>query len=75
MKMNFKINDANQDSLKEMEQKKKDFYFIYNPDQCNYYLANGLIPIKFGYGKEGDAYLKFRNSEQLQEIFKRWSGR
>jgi len=50
-----------------------EVYYIYNMQQGDFYLKNGLMPIGSGTGKKGDAYLLFSNTNKLQNIFRRWS--
>ncbi|MFT8312939.1 MAG: hypothetical protein ABF633_01645 [Clostridium sp.] len=53
----------------------KDFRYIYNMEQANFYLKNGLVPVGFGTGVKQDVYIKFKDCERLQEIFKNWMDR
>ncbi|MDF2884967.1 MAG: hypothetical protein K0R54_5538 [Clostridiaceae bacterium] len=53
----------------------KEFRYIYDMNQANFYLQNGQIPVCFGKGGRNDIYIKFKDSEELQKIFKQWMDR
>jgi hypothetical protein len=48
------------------------FFYIYNPDQADYFIKNGLLVIGAGKGKFNDFYYKFVRDEQAEEVFKKW---
>lgn len=48
------------------------YAYIYNSKQGIYYIQNGLIPIDFGTGNKGDAFMKFENTEQYRNLFRDW---
>lgn len=58
-----------------MKGKVKEFRYIFNISQANYYLENGLIPIGFGVGSKKDVYIKFKDSKELQDVFSKWMDR
>lgn len=53
----------------------KEFRYIYNMKQANFYIQQGLIPMEVGTGEKQDVYIKFKDSERLQEVFKKWMDR
>jgi len=36
--------------------KEREFVYIYNPLQSQFYFSKGIIPVKVGTGSKGDAY-------------------
>ena len=50
-----------------------DIYYIYNMLQSDFYIKNGIMPTGTGLGNKGDAYLIFKNTNKLQEVFARWN--
>lgn len=49
---------------------------IFNMDQANFYILNGLAKNIIGSGvTNGCAWIKFKDSEHLQEIFSLWMNR
>ncbi|MDF2883757.1 MAG: hypothetical protein K0R54_4321 [Clostridiaceae bacterium] len=53
----------------------KEFRYIYDMNQANFYLQNGQIPLEFGIGGKNDVFIKFKDSNELQEIFHKWMDR
>jgi len=53
----------------------KLFAYIYNPEQGIWYIANGLVPVDFGTGNKGDAFMKFTKDDKYKELFDKWCGR
>lgn len=53
----------------------KEFRYIYNMEQANFYLQNGLTPIGVGIGGKNEVFLKFIDGEVLQTVFKKWCAR
>lgn len=53
----------------------KDFRYIYDMNQANFYLDNGQVPVGFGVGGKNDVYVKFKDSEKLQNVFHKWMDR
>jgi len=51
---------------------KKEYVWIYNKLQSDFYFIKGIIPISIGVGTKGDTYIKFRNTEKLEEAFTQW---
>jgi hypothetical protein len=58
-----------------MQQAVKDYRYIYNMDQANFYLENGQVPVEFGVGAKNDIYVKFKDSKELQNTFHEWVSR
>lgn len=51
----------------------KDFRYIYNIKQANFYIDNNMFPIETGRNdKTGNIYYKFKNSKELQNVFAKW---
>lgn len=55
--------------------KEKEFVYIYNQYQSEYYFSKGIVPVKIGRGMKGDVYVMFRNTEELQQAFTEWCTR
>ncbi|UZW14340.1 hypothetical protein OSC52_00265 [Clostridium pasteurianum] len=53
----------------------KEFRYIYNMEQANFYIQNGLVPVEVGTGAKKDVFLKFKDGEELQMVFKLWMER
>lgn len=52
--------------------KMKEFIYIYNLQQANFYLQNGVIPVEIAKSElNGRTYAKFKRSETKQ-IFDKW---
>jgi len=49
-----------------------EFAYIYNSEQGIYYIQNGLVPIDFGTASKGDAYMKFKITDQYKKLFRDW---
>ncbi len=50
---------------------KNDFY-IYNPSQANFFLQQGLEPVKIGVGNKRAIYVKYLRNEESEGIFAKW---
>lgn len=50
----------------------KEFRYIYNIYQANYYIANNIKPVDFGTASNGKVFYKFKDSYELQQVFKSW---
>lgn len=51
----------------------KDYRYIYNMEQANFYILFGLTKDIVGSGiSNGSAFIKFKDSEKLQEAFDLW---
>jgi hypothetical protein len=51
----------------------KDYRYIYNMEQVNFYILFGLNCDICGSGvSNGKAYIKFKDSKKLQEAFSLW---
>lgn len=55
--------------------KEREFVYIYNPQQSQFYFSKGIMPIKVGTGSKGDPYTMFKNTEEIQLIFTEWCNR
>lgn len=58
-----------------MRRQVKDYRYIYNPLQASFYLQNNIELIETGLGDKGDIFFKFKDSEELQSIFRKWMDR
>ena len=52
--------------------KDTEFVYIYNSNQGIYYIKNGLVPVDFGTASKGDAYMKFKVTDQYKKLFRNW---
>lgn len=52
----------------------KNYRYIYDIKQANFYIQNGHCPIEVGICKKG-IYLKFKDNENLQKTFHKWMDR
>jgi len=53
----------------------KDFY-IYNITQAQFFLDNGLCPVRVGRGnRHGDYFLQFVRDEKAEKVFDAWKNR
>jgi len=52
--------------------KKKEFVWIYNNLQSTFYFSRGISPITTGVGTKGDAFVKFRNTSEVEIAFTAW---
>lgn len=51
----------------------KDYRYLYNPQQAEFYIKQGLIPDEININrKTNKVYFKFRDSDKLQNIYKKW---
>lgn len=48
------------------------YFYIYNPDQANFFNLNGVPVLEIGKGKKNDIYIKFPRNEKSEEVFSRW---
>lgn len=48
------------------------FFYIYNPEQANFFNSNGIQVLEIGKGKHGDIYVKFPRNDKSEEVFERW---
>lgn len=51
---------------------KKEFVYIYNQYQSEYYFSKGIVPVKVGRGMKGDIYVMFRNTDEVKNVFTEW---
>jgi hypothetical protein len=49
-----------------------EYFYIYNPEQADYFIKNGLQVVGAGKGQLKDIYFKFIRDEQAEEVFTRW---
>lgn len=45
--------------------------YVYSPEQANFYLQNGLIPLEIGTGSKGDTYFVYKYSDHCR-LFPKW---
>lgn len=50
----------------------KEFRYIYNIYQANYYIKNKIELIEVGTASNGRVFYKFKDSYKLQQTFKSW---
>lgn len=50
----------------------KQFRYVYNLYQANYYIKNNIELIEVGTAKNGRVFYKFKDSYKLQEVFQNW---
>ena len=50
----------------------KEFRYIYNIYQANYYIKNNIELIEVGTATNGRVFYKFKDSYKLQKVFKDW---
>jgi len=55
--------------------KEREFVYIYNPQQSQFYFSKGILPIKVGTGSKGDPYTMFKNNEDTKQAFTEWCTR
>ncbi len=51
---------------------KKEFVFIYNQYQSEFYFSKGIVPVKVDRGSKGDIYVKFKNTDEVEKAFTEW---
>lgn len=51
---------------------KRNEYYIYDLEQCNWLLHQGCLPIKIGKGMSGDIYLKFPRIPDVEKKVSIW---
>jgi len=49
-----------------------EFAYIYNSNQGIWYISKGLVPVDFGTGNKGDAFMQFKKNEQYYRLFREW---
>ena len=54
---------------------EKEFVYIYNQYQSEFYFSKGIVPVKVGTGSKGDFYVMFKNTKELQKAFTEWCNR
>jgi hypothetical protein len=52
--------------------KKVSYFYIYNPEQSDFFVKNGAVVLEVGKGNKGDVYVKFPRTDKEEEIFSRW---
>lgn len=50
----------------------KEFRYVYNIYQANYYIKNNIELLEVGTAKNGRVFYKFKDSHELQLVFKSW---
>ena len=55
--------------------KEREFVYIYNPQQSQFYFSQGIMPVKAGTGSKGDPYIMFKNTDEVKAIFTKWCTR
>lgn len=48
------------------------YFYIYNPDQANFFNSNGIPILEIGKGKKNDIYIKFPRDKKSDEVFSLW---
>ncbi len=52
-----------------------DKVYIYNMQQADFYMTQGLIPVGAGIGKLGHAYVRFEKNVLYETLFAQWCKR
>ena len=52
--------------------KEREYVYIYNPQQSQFYFSKGILPIKVGTGSKGDPYTMFKNTDEVKQAFTAW---
>jgi hypothetical protein len=55
--------------------KEKEFVYIYNQFQSEFYFSKGILPVKVGRGSKGDPYTMFKNTDEVKLAFGEWCTR
>lgn len=55
-----------------VNKEESEYVYIYNSFQGIWYINQGLIPIDFGTGNKGDAFLKFIKTDKYESLFRKW---
>ena len=55
--------------------KEKEFVYIYNQFQSEFYFSKGILPVKVGMGRKGDTYTLFKNTDEVKSAFTEWCTR
>lgn len=50
----------------------KNYHYIYNMYQANFFIMNGLEVLEIGRGSKGDFYCRFLKTDKSKEVFDRW---
>lgn len=48
------------------------YFYIYNIEQADFFIKNGLQVNSVGKGKKNDIYLKFVRDEESEKVFSLW---
>ena len=48
-------------------------FYIYNPEQADFFIKNGATVLGAGKGKFNDVYVKFARTKKEEEIFNKWA--
>lgn len=50
---------------------RKDLY-IYDLNQATFYIQHGLTPVAIAKGKYGDVYVRFKHTDELDQVWQKW---
>lgn len=50
----------------------KEFYYIYNQRQADFFYKSGLEIVEIGRGKQGDTFIKFEKDDKSRKAFSEW---
>ncbi len=59
-------------NIMDKKDKRKKYFYIYNPEQSDFFVKNGAPVLEVGKGKKKDMYIKFPRTSKEEEIFSRW---
>lgn len=48
------------------------YFYIYNFEQAQFFIKNGLEVLEIGRGKRGDVYHKFLRDDKANKVFDKW---
>lgn len=51
----------------------KDYRYLYNPKQAEFYIKNGIMPESIDINKKTNkVFFKFKDGKELQKIYHKW---
>jgi hypothetical protein len=50
----------------------KEFFYIYNVKQADFFVKNNLQPIEIGKGNSQAVYIKFLRNDDSNKVFDMW---
>ena len=52
-----------------------NYFYIYNIEQANFFIKEGLSVVEVGIGKKKDVYIKFVRNYVSELVFTKWTNR